>query len=37
MRGGVTFFGGVFAVLVPDNLSPVVNKADSVAPRITDG
>jgi transposase len=30
------FFGGVFAVLVPDNLSPVVATADPVAPRITD-
>ena len=30
------FFGGVFAVLVPDNLSAVVAKADPVAPRITD-
>jgi transposase len=30
------FFGGVFRVLVPDNLSPVVNKADAVAPRFTD-
>lgn len=30
------FFGGVFGVLVPDNLSAVVTKADPVAPRITD-
>jgi hypothetical protein len=30
------FFGGVFAVLVPDNLSAVVATADPVAPRITD-
>jgi hypothetical protein len=30
------FFGGVFAVLVPDNLSAVVAAADPVAPRITD-
>lgn len=31
-----TFFGGVFGVLVPDNLSPVVASADPVAPRFTD-
>jgi hypothetical protein len=30
------FYGGVFAVLVPDNLSPVVAKADGVSPRFTD-
>jgi len=30
------FFGGVFAVLVPDNLAPVVAKADGVSPRFTD-
>ncbi|MDP8909824.1 MAG: DDE-type integrase/transposase/recombinase [Chloroflexota bacterium] len=30
------FFGGVFHVLVPDNLSPVVTKADGCAPRFTD-
>jgi transposase len=30
------FFGGVFGVLVPDNLSPVVSHADPVAPRFTD-
>jgi transposase len=30
------FFGGVFAVLVPDNLAPVVAKADDVSPRFTD-
>lgn len=31
-----TFFGGVFAVMIPDNLSPVVAKADATAPRLTD-
>lgn len=30
------FFGGVFAVMIPDNLSPVVAKADPTAPRFTD-
>lgn len=30
------FFGGVFAVMIPDNLSPVVASADAVAPRFTD-
>lgn len=30
------FFGGVFHVVVPDNLSPVVAKADPTAPRFTD-
>jgi transposase len=30
------YFGGVFAVVVPDNLSPVVTKADGVAPRFND-
>ena len=29
------FFGGVFAVVVPDNMSPVVAKADAVNPRLT--
>ena len=29
------FFGGVFRVLVPDNMSPVVAKADAVNPRLT--
>jgi len=28
------FFGGVFRVLVPDNLKPVVDRADPCAPRI---
>ena len=30
------FFGGVFPVLLPDNLSPVVNKADRVDPTFTE-
>jgi transposase len=30
------FFGGVFQVMIPDNLSPVVARADAVAPRFTD-
>jgi Integrase core domain len=29
------FFGGVFAVVVPGNMSPVVAKADAVNPRLT--
>jgi transposase len=29
------FFGGVFRVLIPDNLSPVVEHADPVEPRLT--
>ena len=35
MRGGLGVFGGVFRVLVPDNMSPVVAKADAVDPRLT--
>ncbi len=31
------FFGGVFAVLIPDNLKPVVTTADPIAPRLSDG
>ncbi|GLP78645.1 IS21 family transposase [Mycobacterium antarcticum] len=31
------FFGGVFAVLIPDNLSPVIAAADAVNPRFTHG
>lgn len=31
------FFGGVFAVLIPDNMSPIVAKASATDPRITDG
>jgi hypothetical protein len=30
------FFGGVFAVVIPDNLKPVVDRADPLAPRFTD-
>ena len=29
------FFGGVFRVVVPDNMSPVVARADAVNPRLT--
>ncbi len=31
------FFGGVFKVLVPDNLKPVVTDADAVNPRLSQG
>ena len=31
-----TFFNGVFAILIPDNLSPVVTKADPTNPRFND-
>ncbi len=31
------FFGGVFAVLIPDNLKPVIAAADAVNPRFTHG
>ena len=31
------FFGGVFAVLIPDNLKPVIAAADAVNPRLTVG
>ena len=31
------FFGGVFKVLVPDNLKPVVTDADAVNPRLSTG
>jgi transposase len=31
------FFGGVFKVLIPDNLTPVVTKADAVNPRLSAG
>lgn len=30
------FFGGVFPILIPDNLSPVVAKADAIEPRFND-
>ena len=32
-----TFFGGVFRVLIPDNLKPVVTDADAVNPRLSTG
>jgi transposase len=31
------FFGGVFRVLIPDNLKPVVTDADAVNPRLSQG
>ena len=31
------FFGGVFAVLIPDNLKPVIAAADAVNPHFTQG
>src|SRR3954451_19749665 len=31
------FFGGVFKVLIPDNLTPVVPKADAINPRFSVG
>ncbi|SIG87680.1 transposase [Mycobacteroides abscessus subsp. abscessus] len=31
------FFGGVFAVLIPDNLKPVIAAADALNPRLTQG
>jgi transposase len=31
------FFGGVFKVVIPDNLTPVVTKSDQVNPTFTDG
>ena len=31
-----TFFNGVFPILIPDNLSPVVTKADPLDPRFND-
>jgi transposase len=31
------FFGGVYHVLVPDNMSPIVDKADAVNPRLSMG
>jgi transposase len=30
------FFGGVFAVVIPDNLKPVVDRADALDPRFND-
>jgi hypothetical protein len=31
------FFGGVFPVLIPDNMSPVIANADPINPTFTDG
>ncbi|MGA7688762.1 MAG: IS21 family transposase [Jiangellales bacterium] len=31
------FFGGVFTVLIPDNLTPVVTAAEAVTPRLSPG
>jgi hypothetical protein len=31
------YFGGVFAVLIPDNMSPIVADADPINPRFTPG
>ncbi|MDV2474370.1 IS21 family transposase [Rhodococcus zopfii] len=31
------FFGGAFAVLIPDNLKPVVTAADPITPHFSDG
>lgn len=31
------FFGGAFKVLIPDNLTPVVTKADALTPRFSQG
>jgi transposase len=31
------FFGGVFKVLIPDNMKPIVAAADAVNPRLTQG
>lgn len=30
-----TFFGGIFKVLIPDNMSAIIGQADPLAPRIT--
>src|SRR5260370_8308234 len=29
------FFGGIFKILIPDNMSPVVDRADRLEPRIS--
>ncbi|MGH3551639.1 MAG: IS21 family transposase, partial [Mycobacterium sp.] len=36
-EGAWAFFGGVFAVLIPDNLKPVIAAADAVNPQFTQG
>ena len=33
---GWAYFGGIFPVLIPDNLSPVITKAEPTEPRIND-
>jgi hypothetical protein len=35
VRGGLAVLLRVFRVVVPDNMSPVVAKADAVNPRLT--
>jgi transposase len=36
-EAGWRFFGGVFKVLVPDNMKPIVAQADAINPRFTVG
>ena len=36
MELGWGYFGGIFPVLIPDNLSPVITKAEPTEPRIND-
>jgi len=36
-EAGWRFFGGVFKVLIPDNMKPIVAKADTVNPQFTVG
>ena len=36
MELGWAYFGGIFPVLIPDNLSPVITKAEPTEPRIND-
>ena len=37
LRGGVAVLAGVFKVLVPDNMKPIVARADAVNPQFTVG
>jgi transposase len=30
------FYGGVFAVVIPDNMKPIVDRADATGPRLND-
>lgn len=30
------FFGGVFAVVIPDNMKAIVDKADAIDPKLND-